>query len=397
MKIAIIGTRGIPNNYGGFEQFAEYLAVDLVKKGHQVTVYNSHYHSYQESNYQGVDIVHCYDPEIHLGLAGQFVYDFNCILDTHHRNFDIIVQLGYTTNSVWGFLLPRKPVVVTNMDGVEWKRSKYPRLVRWFLRHAERFAVQTSDYLIADSVGIKSHINELHGKLSTYIPYGSYVFEQPDPHVLDSFSLIPHKYNMLVARLQTDNSIDVILSGITKAKAKLPFIVVGAHNTKYGRYLVEKYKEYDHIRFVGAIFDIQVLNNLRYFSNMYFHGHTVGGTNPSLLEAMGSSALICAYDNIFNKAILGPDAFYFTKESDITEAADTQLKDDYPEILEANRRKIHTIYHWPLVLKQYEELFTSVLQKQNVINRLPKETLSTTISSQILVKTSQVPDRLKSK
>ncbi|WP_082111572.1 DUF1972 domain-containing protein [Spirosoma radiotolerans] len=396
MKIAIIGTRGIPNNYGGFEQFAEYLAVDLVKKGHQVVVYNSHYHTYQKSDYHGVDIVHCYDPESYLGLAGQFIYDFNCIVNTHSRNFDIIVQLGYTTNSVWGFLLPRKPVIVTNMDGVEWKRSKYPPLVRWFLRHAERFAVQSSDYLVADSVGIKSHITELYQKSSTYIPYGSYVFEQPDPQVLDSFSLMPYKYNMLMARLQSDNSIDVILSGIAKAKSKMPFIVVGNHNTKYGRFLVAKYKNHDNIRFVGAIFDIEVLNNLRYFSNMYFHGHTVGGTNPSLLEAMGSNALICAYDNIFNKAILGTDGFYFTDEADITTVADTQQKCDHQAILDANRKKINTVYHWPLVLKQYEELFLNVLQKQNVLSLLPKMTISPAGSKPFFFRASQVPDQLKS-
>src|SRR5678815_4853342 len=101
MKIAILGTRGIPNSYGGFEQFAEYLSLGLTNKGHHVTVYNSHNHTYQENSWNGVNIVHCYDPEYLIGTAGQFVYDLNCILDCRKKDFDIILQLGYTSSSVW--------------------------------------------------------------------------------------------------------------------------------------------------------------------------------------------------------------------------------------------------------------------------------------------------------
>ena len=96
MKIGVLGTRGIPNHHGGFEQFAEYFAVYAKEEGHQVSVYNSHSHPYKSSNYKGVDIIHCYDPESKIGTFGQFIYDFNCILDSRKRNFDIILQLGYT-------------------------------------------------------------------------------------------------------------------------------------------------------------------------------------------------------------------------------------------------------------------------------------------------------------
>ena len=124
MKIAIIGTRGIPNHYGGFEQCAQYLALGLVKRGFEVIVYNSHDHPYQEKEWNGVQIVHCYDPEDKLGTVGQFIYDLICILDIRKRKCDVILQLGYTSSSVWGWLLPKKVVVTTNMDGLEWKRTK---------------------------------------------------------------------------------------------------------------------------------------------------------------------------------------------------------------------------------------------------------------------------------
>ncbi|WP_266363378.1 DUF1972 domain-containing protein [Tellurirhabdus rosea] len=360
MRIGIIGTRGIPNHYGGFEQFAEYLAVGLVELGHKVTVYNSHNHPYQETSYKGAEIVHCYDPEHRLGTAGQFIYDFNCILDTHYRNFDIILQLGYTSNSTWGWMLPRGPVVVTNMDGLEWKRSKFSPRVQKFLKKAESWGVKYSHHLIADSVGIQQHLKETYGKESTYIPYGSHVFTDAKPEQLAEFDVTPYGYNMLVARLEPENSIDVILQGVADAGGDMPFLVVGKHQTAYGEYLKEKYRPYPQIRFMGGIYDINKLNNLRHHSNLYFHGHTVGGTNPSLLEAMGSSGLICAHDNIFNKAILGKDAFYFTQASEVTTLLGTVEKEAFAGLVANNRHKIQTVYHWPIIIQQYLDLFLDV-------------------------------------
>ena len=110
MRIAIIGTRGIPNNYGGFEQFAEYLSVGLVNQGHEVFVYNSHNHSYKEDNWKGVNIVHCFDPEYLIGSAGQFIYDLNCIINSRKQDFDIILQLGYTSSSIWNRIMPKKSI-----------------------------------------------------------------------------------------------------------------------------------------------------------------------------------------------------------------------------------------------------------------------------------------------
>ena len=161
LKIAILGTRGIPNHYGGFEQFAEYLAKGLVERGFEVSVYNSHNHPYREKTWNGVEIIHCYDPEDKIGTAGQFIYDLNCIKDSRKRDFDIILQLGYTSSSVWNRFLPRKrTIITTNMDGLEWKRSKYSKPVQQFLKRAEGLAVKFSDHLIADSKGIREYLKE---------------------------------------------------------------------------------------------------------------------------------------------------------------------------------------------------------------------------------------------
>jgi len=365
MKIAILGTRGIPNHYGGYEQFAEYLSLGLVKKGHTVAVYNSHTHPYQEKNWQGVEIIHCNDPEDKLGTAGQFLYDLNCIRDSRKRNFDIILQLGYTSSSVWGWMLPKKSVVTTNMDGLEWKRSKYSRPVQKFLLLAERLGMKYSDYHIADSVAIQEYLKKKFGKDSVYIPYGAHVFNNSDPSILKEYNLSPNAYDMLIARLEPENNIEMVLDGAVLSGLNRTFIIVGKHQTKYGEFLKEKYKQHSFIRFVGGIYDITKLNNIRYYSNLYFHGHSVGGTNPSLLEAMASHALICAHNNDFNRYIIGNEGYYFGNPQEVAEILKSENKNREvnQQYLNTNLQKIATIYDWNRIIDQYEDHFNSILGK----------------------------------
>lgn len=365
MKIAILGTRGIPNHYGGFEQCAEYLALGLVGRGHQVIVYNSHNHPYQESEWNGVQLIHCYDPEDKLGTIGQFIYDFNCILDLRRRNVDIILQLGYTSSSAWGWLLPKRTVVTTNMDGLEWKRTKYSRRVKRFLLGAESLAVKYSDYLISDSIGIQNYLSYRYQVESSFIPYGADVFTNPETSVLDEYALTAYGYDLLIARLEPENSIEIILDGVVDADAQRPFLVIGKHETKFGEYLKNKYKENPAIRFIGGIYDINKLNSIRHFSNIYFHGHTVGGTNPSLLEAMASNSLICANDNSFNKYILNSDALYFSTRQDVCEVMSNpaNTKDKLKSFLDGNRGKIEDVYSWERIVDQYAEHFEAIKGK----------------------------------
>ncbi|MAB48740.1 MAG: glycosyl transferase family 1 [Flavobacteriaceae bacterium] len=360
MKIAILGTRGIPNYHGGFEQFAEFLSEFLVKKGHEVFVYNSSNHPYQESTWRGVNIVHKFDPEDKIGTAGQFIYDFNCIIDSRKRKFDVILQLGYTSSSVWYVLLPKSSKIITNMDGLEWKRAKYNKYVQRFLKYAEKLAVKSSDYLISDSEGIKLYLKEKHNVDSEFIAYGATVFEAPDVGVLDKYGLKKFNYNLLIARLEPENNIETILEGVEKSSGTLPFLVIGKHNTKYGQYLKNRFKKNNEILFLGGIYNQEDLNNLRYFSNLYFHGHSVGGTNPSLLEAMASNALIVANDNIFNKSILQNDALYFKSSVDVNVAL-SKNKEDFELFLSNNKIKIEKVYDWNLINHQYETFIKRAL------------------------------------
>ncbi|GAA4333164.1 DUF1972 domain-containing protein [Mucilaginibacter gynuensis] len=369
MRIAIIGTRGIPNHYGGFEQCAEYLAAGLAKKGYEVVVYNSHNHPYQEKDWNGVEIRHCYDPEFKLGTIGQFLYDLNCIKDVRKDKFDVILQLGYTSGSVWGWLLPRNAVVTTNMDGMEWKRQKYSKPVQKFLQFAEKLAVRYSDHLIADSVEIQRYLSGKYHKPSTYIPYGAIVFEQPNTSILADFELEPYNYDMLIARMEPENSVEIILDGVAKSNLNRKFLVVGCTDNTFGTYLKDKFKDHHNIIFCGGIYDMGKLNNLRYHSNVYFHGHTVGGTNPSLLEAMASNSLICSHNNKFNKAILGDDALYFANADEVAHSLIAAVKSSgvYNKFLVNNKDKINNIYTCENIINSYASHFESIVLERTKV------------------------------
>jgi len=362
LKIGILGTRGIPNYHGGFEQFAEFFSVFLKEKGHEVYVYSSSNHPYQEKHFKEVQLIHCKDPEDKIGTVGQFIYDLNCIRDSRKRDFDILLQLGYTSNSVWHRWLPKNPIIITNMDGLEWKRTKYSKKVRRFLKYAESLAVKSSDYLIADSVGIQEYLKNTYNAPSTYIAYGSFLFSNPDEAILSEYNVKPDAYNMLIARLEPENNIETILDGVVKSKSDLPFLVVGKHDTNaFGAYVKEKFKANTNIRFLGGIYNQEHLNNLRQYSKVYFHGHTVGGTNPSLLEAMASNSLIVAHDNEFNKAILNEDAFYFSNAEGVTSAINTiETKQEYKHFLVQNRDKIKNKYSWEIINNSYLEFMEKV-------------------------------------
>ena len=366
MKIAILGTRGIPNFHGGFEQFAEYLSVHLLKQGHQVIVYNSHNHPYSSSKWNEVDIIHKYDPEHLLGTAGQFIYDLNCILDARKRDFDVILQLGYTSSSIWGWLFPKKAIVITNMDGLEWKRSKYSKPVQKFLRIAEKLAIKTSQYLVADSIGIQEYLKFHHGADSEYIAYGADRYSPPkNDQNLDSFGVKGLQFNLIIARMEPENNIEVILESVVASESKTPLLVIGKINTKFGRYLKNRYERYDQIRFLGGIYEKEKLNELRFWSNIYFHGHSVGGTNPSLLEAMAASCFIIAHDNVFNRSILKDNAYYFSGQDDLTLLLKLS-KENQQKLIENNRKEILEKYSWRLINTQYEHFINRVYNYENI-------------------------------
>ena len=364
MKIAILGTRGIPNYYGGFEQFAEFFSVYLVNKGHEVYCYNSHNHPHQEKTYQGVNLIHKHDPEYKFGTFGQFIYDYNCIIDSRKRDFDIILQLGYTSNSIWFFLMPKKAINIINMDGLEWKRTKYSKPVQQFLKFAERLAAFSGDYLVADSLGIQKFLKKRYNKDSTYIAYGAHPFDSPNESVLEQYSVKKNSFNMIMARFEPENNLDLVLEGVALSNDETPILVIGKHETKYGEYLKNKFKHQKNIRFLGGIYNLEHLDNLRYYSNLYFHGHSVGGTNPSLLEAMASQAFVIAHKNDFNKGVLQENAYYFQTAMEVKNILEKIKKNDNLPMVANNYQAIIKNFNWNKINGEYLQLFEDCFSRR---------------------------------
>jgi glycosyltransferase involved in cell wall biosynthesis len=166
---------------------------------------------------------------------------------------------------------------------------------------------------------------------------------------------------MLIDRIEPLNNIEVILDGVVSSINPTKFIVVGKTDNGFGTYLVNKYKNNKEIEFVGAIYDLPKLNSLRNNSNIYFHGHSVGGTNPSLLEAMASNALICAHDNVFNKSILEDRALYFQNSKDVCNVLDDTVKSVYLDYVSKNFQHVTTQFNWVKINKQYLEVIESII------------------------------------
>ena len=369
-----MGTRGIPNHYGGFEQLAEHLGPGLVKAGHEVTVYNSHNHPWQEKVWEGVNIVHCYDPEYMLGSAGQFVYDLNCIVDARKRNFDVILQLGYTSSSVWGLLFPEHTAILYNMDGLEWKRAKYSWLTRRFLLYAEKLAVRYSNFRISDSPVIQDYYKEKYGIGTEYIAYGADIFDTADESLPKEYGVVPGEYLVLMARMEEENNIETILNGFTASKTEKKMLVIGNISNRFGRYVKERFGADDRIIFTGAIFEKEKVHSLKSFSWLYFHGHSTGGTNPSLLEAMASKALIFAHENAFNRNVLGPDAYYFSSAADVTVFIEGFNRGGMESSMtKRNYEKIIGKFTWPGIITNYERFILQSLflfrNERNILYR----------------------------
>jgi glycosyltransferase involved in cell wall biosynthesis len=365
LYIGILGTRGIPNHYGGFEQFAQYLSAGLVQKGHSVAVYCSHTHPFQEESWNGVQLIHCTDPVQRYGTAGQFLYDRNCNRDSQHRNFDIILHLGYTSDSIWYKKWAAGAIHIVNMDGLEWKRSKYNLLTRIFLKKAEALAAKHADWLVADSTAIQQYLQTKYQREAAFIPYGATIFSNPDVTVLTAYDVKPGAYCLAIARMEPENNIEMIIKGYLASAVTFPLLLVGDTGTRYGKYLHSTYTD-PRIRFTGGMFDEIALNQLRYYSLLYFHGHSAGGTNPSLLEAMACGCHVIAHDNEFNKAVTGTAAGYFKDP-----AALTRLLNEPLSAIEAESRKLANIerirnsYSHAQIISQYESLMLEAVLKRS--------------------------------
>ena len=192
------------------------------------------------------------------------------------------------------------------------------------------------------------------------------MFDTPNENILQQYQVEKGNYNMVMARFEPENNIDMVLEGVALDKEnQTPILVIGKHETKYGAYLKNKFKDFSNIRFLGGVYNLEHLNNLRYFSNLYFHGHSVGGTNPSLLEAMASQAFVIAHNNDFNKGVLKENAYYFSNPNEVKKILNTVKKSDNLQFIKNNYQAIANDFNWEKINGDYLQLFEKCMEQSS--------------------------------
>lgn len=371
MKIAILGSRGIPNRYGGFEKFTEDLSVALANKGFQVYVSCEHPSGNNKiEKYKGVNLF--YFP-IHPPKSNKLRNLYEILYDIYSlfwasRRVDIIYMLSYTASPF--FFIPKifgKKLFV-NPDGLEWKRDKFNFFEKHLLLFNEKMMVAWADKIIADSNEIKKYYDNKYKVSSEFIPYwvDEVAAVKWDPEKLPGLlkeKIERNNYWLVVARLEPENNIHVIIDGYLESSSNKPLIIVGNFQSKaYQKKVlstIEGRLNGKHIYFTGAIYNQETLNMLRQHCFAYIHGHSVGGTNPSLLEAMIMKNIIIAHDNEFNREVCGDFAVYF-KDSMALKDKFNQVNNNYSEYLELKinaYKRVKKLYSWDYVVNKYEELF----------------------------------------
>lgn len=358
--LAILGTRGIPARHGGFETFAERLSLYLVERGWDVEVYcQSDGEADEPADYLGVRLRHVRTRI--PGALGTLVFDWHALRQACTSPPRLLLTLGYNTGSFAVYSRLRRRVGVINMDGIEWRRSKWPAPARaWFWAN-EWMACHLHDHLIADHPAIADHLaTRVARRHITTIPYGADRVEHGDALALSHFNLTPRSYALVVARPEPENSILEIVRAFSRRRRGLRLLVLGnvsATGTAYQREVLRAAGP--EAMFPGAIYDAEIVAALRFHCAFYVHGHQVGGTNPSLVEALGAGSAVLAHDNPFNRWVAGPDAAYFAGEDGCAQQIDaligapTQRLDG---MREASRTRHREAFTWPAVLARYEEL-----------------------------------------
>jgi glycosyltransferase involved in cell wall biosynthesis len=355
----VLGTRGIPNQYGGFEAFAERLAPWLAARGWDVTVHCQAEggRAWRESSWRGVRLLHV--PVGSTGARGSIVFDWK---SARHavREGGVVLSLGYNTAVFFVLhrLAGRRHVV--NLDGMEWKRAKWSAPVRaWFYVNAW-LAGWLASALIADHPAIAAVFAARPGMGPlTMIPYGADAIAGVDATPLDGLGVRPNRFGLVIARSEPENSILEIVSAWTAAPRGMPLLVLGAYDFERHPYHRRvRAAAGPEVRFPGAIYDRAVVDALRAHARLYVHGHTVGGTNPSLVEALGAGSPTLAHDNAFTRWVAGDGARYFRGVDDCAIEM-TRLLDADEEraaLSSAARARHAEAFDWEVVLPRYEAL-----------------------------------------
>lgn len=331
MKVALLGTRGVPARYGGFETCVEEVGARLADRGHRVVVYSRRPDpssgGAQPASYRGMLVE--WLPAAHSRVAETLSHTALSLahLDRTHRDVEAAIVFNAANAPLLPALRALRIPVATHVDGLEWMRGKWGAAGRHYYRYAESLAVRWSDALIADAPGIEEYYRVVFAAPTVSIAYGAPKVARDDSR-LGALGLRADGYHLVVARFEPENHVEVIVRGYANSAATFPLVVVGS--APYAAAYTARVQQAadSRVTFLGAVWDQDLLDQLYAGATTYLHGHSVGGTNPSLLRAIGARAPTIAYDIAFNRDVLGDAGRYFQSAHDVSglvEAAEADL------------------------------------------------------------------------
>lgn len=359
MRIALVGTRGVPARYGGFETCVEEVGRRLAERGHEVVVYcrppADESPEDQPVTYLGMQLVHL--PAWRRRALETPSHTARSLFHLRRHRPDVALVFNAANAPLLPLLVRTGVPVGTHVDGLEWKRTKWSGTGQRFYRAAEALAVRWSDALIADAQGIADYYTEDFGASTEQIAYGAPLVDPDDGHRLEQIGLDSRGYHLVVARFEPENHVDVIVDGYRRSSAGLPLVVVGS--APYSDQHTARIHELadSRVRFLGGVWDQDLLDQLYAHCATYLHGHSVGGTNPSLLRAIGAGAPTLAFDVVFNREVLGEPGRYFDSASAVSTLVEQAEAE--PDATAARGRSLRERAHdydWDDVAARYESL-----------------------------------------
>jgi glycosyltransferase involved in cell wall biosynthesis len=355
-RVAIIGTRGYPSYYGGFETAVRKLAPYLADEGWDVTVYGRRGSTRDDDPELDPRITRVTQHAISTKSLSTLSHGLLAALHAGRRKPDAALVMN-VANGYWLPILKLRGIpTVVNVDGMEWERAKWGRMGKWVFRQGARLTVRFADALVFDAKAIEARWMELFGRSGTFIPYGGDL----TPELPVEPGLVSGEYVLVVARLVPENSIPEFVEAARWLARSHPVVIVGTANGGELDAVVARLEQTTPgVRWLGQVSDDRRLAALWQHAGAYFHGHSVGGTNPALVQAMASGTAIVARDTVFNREVLGEAAIFVDAEPvAIAEAIDGLLRDSdrRAELKERAKARGAAEYTWQRVNAQYEKL-----------------------------------------
>lgn len=358
--VSILGTVGVPAAYGGFETLAENLVrfqERNIRLPKLVVYCSANTYPDRTASFHGAELR--YVPLSANGVSS-IPYDIVSLFSAAWRGSDVILLLGVSGAIMLPLVrLLSRARIVTNIDGVEWKREKWKGAARWFLRLSERIAVRFSHDVIADNAGIADHVSRTYGRKCHVIAYGGDHALLTEGKPFEGEPL-PDRYALALCRIEPENKVSLILEAFAHADS-LPLVFIGNwNNSKYSRELKRRYATTSRLRLLDPIYDVGVLHTLRSQASVYVHGHSAGGTNPSLVEMMHFGVPVMAYDCEFNRYTTDGKALWFRDVESLGAALSTLTPEQSAHVGAEMARIAQERYTWDAIGKAYFELLLGV-------------------------------------